>query len=66
MEQKKIQGQDWESQVKQTALLASPIYIGQVQGEEKEDKKGAKTEPLSFFGLAHPPSSRMYFPLFTK
>ena len=31
------------SEVKQTALLASQIYIGQAQGEEKRHiKKGAK------------------------
>ena len=35
MEQKKIWGLEWEPQVKQTALLASPIYIEQAQeGEE--------------------------------
>ena len=26
-------------QVKQTALLASPVYIGQAHGEEKKHKK---------------------------
>ena len=32
---------------KQTALLASPIYIGQAQGEEtKYITRGAKIEPL--------------------
>ena len=34
MEQKKIQGPESEPQMKQTALLASPVYIGQTQGEE--------------------------------
>ena len=35
MEQKKIQGLESEPQMKQTALLASPVYIGQAQGEKK-------------------------------
>ena len=39
MEQRKVQGPEWEPQVKQTALLAGPIYIGQAQGEEKKEKK---------------------------
>ena len=31
-----------------TALQASPIYIGQAQGEEKKQKlRGAKIEPLA-------------------
>ena len=39
---------EWEPQVKQTALLASPVYIGQAQGEEKKHiKRGAKIEPLA-------------------
>ena len=42
IEQRKAKGQEWEPQVEQTALLASPIYIGQAQGEEKNS-----------FGLAH-------------
>ena len=47
MDQKKIWGLEWEIQVKQTAVLASPIYIGQAQGEEtKYIKRGAKIEPL--------------------
>ena len=36
MEQKKIPGPDREPQGKQRALLASPVYTGQVQGEEKD------------------------------
>jgi len=40
------------SQVKQTALLASPIYIGQAQREEKKiykrRRKGASLLLLSF------------------
>ena len=39
MEKKKIQGLEWEPQVKQTALLAGPIYIRQAQGEEKKKKE---------------------------
>ena len=34
MEQKKILGSEWEPQVKQTALLASPTDTGQAQGKE--------------------------------
>ena len=37
MKQRKVQGPEWKPQVKQTALLASPIYIGQAQGEEKKN-----------------------------
>ena len=38
IEQRKVQGPglEREPQVKQTALLASPIYIGQAQGEEEK------------------------------
>ena len=56
----------------ETALLASPIDIGQAQGEEKTHiKRGAKIEPwpsLLFvsFGLACPHASGMYFPLLAK
>ena len=42
MEQRKVQGQDWEPQVKQTALLASLIYIGLIQGEKRKEKKKKK------------------------
>ena len=44
IEQRKVQG----PQVEQTALLASPIYIGQAQGEEKKKhiKRGAKVRAL--------------------
>ena len=45
IEQRKVQGPEREPQVKQTALLASPIYIGQAHGEEKKHiKRGAKIE----------------------
>ena len=38
-EQKKFWGLEWGAQVKQTALLASPVYIGQAQREEKKHIK---------------------------
>ena len=47
IEQRKVQGPEREPQVKQTALLASPIYIGQVQGKEKKQKG----EPKLGWGL---------------
>ena len=33
IEQREVQGLEWEPQVKQTTLLAGPIYIGQAQGQ---------------------------------
>ena len=39
MEQRKVPGPGWGPQVKQTALLASSIYTGQAQGEEKKAYK---------------------------
>ena len=36
IEQRNVPGPEWEPQVKQTAFLASPIYIGQTWGEEKK------------------------------
>ena len=43
IEQRKVQGLERGPQVEQTALLDSPIYIGQAQGEEeKHFKRGAK------------------------
>ena len=43
IEQRKVQGPEWEPQVKQKALLAIPIYIGQARGEDKKHiKRGAK------------------------
>ena len=60
LEQRKVRGLEWEPQVKQTALLASPIYIGQAQegGEKTHKKNGAKFRPRDFlfftsFGSAH-------------
>ena len=54
-----------------TTFLASPIYIGQAQGEEKKTHKNRSqnwTWGLLFasFGSAHPYASRMYFPLLSK
>ena len=67
MEQRKVQGLEWEPQVKQIALLASPIYIGQAWGRRKKHiKRGAKIEPHSSFGLACPHTLSMYFPLLAK
>ena len=71
IEQRQVQGPERGPQVKQTTLLPSPIYIGQVQGEEKKHiKRGAKGPGMSLsslrifwsFGSACPHTSRMYFP----
>ena len=52
IEQRKVWGLEWGLQVKQTALLARPVYTGQAQGEEKKHiKRGAKTEPGTLFSL---------------
>ena len=72
IEQRKVPGGlELGPQIKQTALLASLIYTGQAQGEEKNIKRGAKIGPgasLLFpsFGLAFPHAWRMYFPLLFK
>ena len=42
IEQRKVQGLEWGPQVKQIGLLASPIYIGQAQGEEKRKQQQQK------------------------
>ena len=48
VEQRKVQGPEQGLQAEQTALLASPIYIGQAQGVEKKHiKRGAKACSLS-------------------
>ena len=39
IEQRKVRGPELGPQVKQTALLASPIYLGLAQGEEKKAYK---------------------------
>ena len=76
IEQRKVQGLEWGPQVKQTALLASPIYIGQAQWEEKKHIIRGAYFGLLFglgasllfmsFGLACPYALRMYFPLLSK
>ena len=72
IEERKVWGPEWEPQLKQTPLLASPVYIGQAQGEEKRNIKGrAKIESLASllfasFGSACPSALRMYFPLLSK
>ena len=33
IEQRKVRGPEWGPQVKQTTLLAGPVYIGPAQGE---------------------------------
>ena len=46
IEQRKVRGPKREPQVKQAALLASPIYIGQAHGEEiKHIKRGEGIQP---------------------
>ena len=72
IEQRKVRELERRPQVKQTALLASPIYIGHAQGVEKKHiKRGIRIEPGRFllfvsFGLGCPRASRMYFPLLAK
>ena len=44
IEQRKVRGPEWGPQVKQTALLASPLYIRQAQGTEKNHKKRSQIE----------------------
>ena len=39
IEQRKVRGPELGPQVKQTALLASRIYLGLAQGEEKKAHK---------------------------
>ena len=46
IEQRKVQGLEWGPQVKQTALLASPIYIGQAQRQGYKCIKGGILEGL--------------------
>ena len=49
-EQRKVQMLELGPQVKQAGLLASPIYIGQAQWEEKARiKRGAKGPGLCLF-----------------
>ena len=52
IEQRKVWGLEWGPQVKQTALLARPVYAGQAQREEKRHtERGAKIEPGALFSL---------------
>ena len=51
IEQRKVQRLDQGPQVKQTALLASPVFIGQAQGEEKNNIYIKKEEPKLGWGL---------------
>ena len=69
IERRKVWGPEWGPQVKQTALLASPIYIMQTQGEGDKYIKGGSLEwskPLFFacFGSGRPHSLRVFYPLF--
>ena len=53
IEQRKVWEPEWGPQVEQTALLASPIYIGQAQGEEKTYKKRSQRAGVSSPTRAH-------------
>ena len=46
IEQRKVRGPEWGPQVRQTTLLAGPIYIGPAQGEVNI-KRGGKARSLS-------------------
>ena len=71
IEQRKVQGPEWVSQGKQTALFASPIYIRQIQGGKKRNIKIEEPKysevglgaagGFSSFGSASLHASRMYF-----
>ena len=49
LEPRKVRGPEWGPQIKQTALLASPIYIRQAQGEE--EKKTHKQRSQNWAGV---------------
>ena len=51
IEQRKVRGPEFGLQVEQTARLASPIYIGQPQGE---GKKLTKKRSQSLLSLPRP------------
>ena len=60
IEQRKIRGPEGGPRVKQTALLASPIYIGQAQGEEKRtykkrSQRAGGLSSLHVFWVSMPP-----------
>ena len=56
IEQKKTQGAKWEPQVKQTALLASPICKGQAKLGRRQNvqKEEAKMDWGLFFWVGPP------------
>ena len=66
IEQSKVQGLEGEPLVKQTALLASPVYKGQAQRRgDKCIKRGAKIEPgasLHVFWVGLPSCPEDVFP----
>ena len=53
-------------------LMASPIYIGQAQGEEEKNMQKEESKlnwgfsSFWLFWFAHPYASRMYFPMLAK
>ena len=51
IEQRMVQGIEWGPQAKQTAVLTSPIYIGQAQEEEKQRKTYKKRNKNWIGGL---------------
>ena len=56
-----------EPQVKQTALLASPIYTGKAEREKtKHTKRGTKMDRGLSLGSAHSHASRVHYPLLTE
>ena len=59
---------EWEPQVKQTVLLASPIYTGQAQDRRRQMNKRRKPRQTeeSPLGSAWPQTLKVYFPLFAE
>ena len=53
-------------QVEQTALLASPIYIGQAQGEEKKHIKREAKAHAVFLSLSPPHAGALPHSLLTR
>ena len=65
IEQRKVGGSSEDPQVEETALLASPIYKGQAQGEEEKNiKRGAKgpgvSHSCSLISLSPSPSLSLF------
>ena len=56
IEQRKVQGREWEPSMKQTALLASPIYREQAQKEEKKTYKKRSQNWATCLFWVGPPS----------